>query len=834
MGLSESELLEIIKRRDYTPDQLQAIETAVKLYKKGFNVIPVNSEGRPVSTLLGVDTTRRLPDKKLVEGFIDAGFSGVAINNSSLPDNPGELLYVIRAKREALDKYKALNELVNNTVSWRRGEYVEALVVVDKSVSSKLLSKPVKREDIEIRPPSLLVVAGTGIELIRVFDYNSPTLGIREISEGELAGLLREIGVLSVEEAPKRVVYTNPRELEVALKELDSAAIETIKNILLEVYRAKPEYRNEVVYQFTYMAAYRLISPESIARVVKALLSEAGETQVGERVASMIMGLEKAGLDVKHYSSQIEEVLGVELDSVIDKPTVGVKKLEEVYEEVLGGEKALLLLGRLGEELETAEYPETGEEETEATLQDKLREVIERLPELIHEYCRLDLDKFTKSKRVEKKAACIYKLISSQFKIIKVPPRDASGESVVYAAVNNLLYDIEEIVKPIVGALIAREGARRNLVNEVITASYSTSTTIPWYKINPWEYLRLMNGVLDLETLRILDSIDYYFTYRLPVKIRQEEIDLVLADRYNIEDNPVYRYWRSRFDSDNWEYLVSSLGTWLAPFRSKHVAFLIGPPNSGKSTLLSNLTSPLFPIVAYASLRLMTGYTFGLEPLIGKQIVAYSERGETILKNLDIINNLFGEQDYIVVPRKHKPSITIRSLKAGFFAMNDPPIVYDYGGETMAAFLSRLSIIQIGLPENYKVIPNLTIPIREAFKFLLWARVQLERNKWVIKKMGEEELLDYLTRSTNSALQFLEESGEVGPDPSGRVKASELYEAYVKWSQERGLRPMGRNRFYSIVATKYPSYEREGVKWFRGLKLKVSGLIEASLEKYVA
>jgi phage/plasmid-associated DNA primase len=110
----------------------------------------------------------------------------------------------------------------------------------------------------------------------------------------------------------------------------------------------------------------------------------------------------------------------------------------------------------------------------------------------------------------------------------------------------------------------------------------------------------------------------------------------------------------------------------------------------------------------------------------------------------------------------------------------------------------------------------------------------LERNKWVIKKMGEEELLDYLTRSTNSALQFLEESGEVGPDPSGRVKASELYEAYVKWSQERGLRPMGRNRFYSIVATKYPSYEREGVKWFRGLKLKVSGLIEASLEKYVA
>jgi phage/plasmid-associated DNA primase len=425
-------------------------------------------------------------------------------------------------------------------------------------------------------------------------------------------------------------------------------------------------------------------------------------------------------------------------------------------------------------------------------------------------------------------------LISSQFEIVKVPPRDASGKSVLYAAVNNLLYDIEEIVKPIVGALIAQGRAQRDLVNEVITAAYSTNIIVPWYKINPWEYLRLANGVLDLKTLRILDSVDYYFTYRLPVKIRQEEIDLIITDRYNIEENPIYKYWRSRFDDQNWEYLVSSIGTWLSPFRHRHIAFLIGPPNSGKSTLLSNLTRPLSPIVAYASLRSMTGYTFGLEPLIGKQIVVYSERGETILRKLDLINNLFGEQDYIEVPRKYKPSITIRSLKAGFFAMNDPPIVYDYGGETMAAFLSRLSVIQIGLPENYEVVPNLTIPRREAFKFLLWARVQLERNKWVIRKMGEEELLDYLTRSTNSALQFLEDKNVVEPDPNGIVKGTELYEAYRKWCSERGLRPMGRDNFYAVVSSKYYSYMREKSKWFRGLKLGGRSLIEASLEKYVA
>jgi len=836
MRLSERDLVEIIKKKleeeEYTPEQLQAIEIGSRLYEKGFNVIPVNPEGKPVLTLRGVDISRRLLEEKLAEGFIDAGFGGVAINNASLPRDPNKLLYVVRAKREALDKYKALSELVNNTVSWRRGEHVEALIIVDKATASKLLSKPITQGEVEIKAPNLLMVAGLGVEPIKPLDHKSPTLGIREIPESELMDLLREMGALREETLFKQVARSELGEVEIEFKELDNATIEIIKNTLLHVYKAKPEYRNEIVCQFTHMAAYRLISPESIAKVVKALLREAEETQVEERVAAFITCLEKAGLDAKNYSSKIEEILGVKLDNAAAKPVVGEKKLEDVFKEVYGDLEGGALIARIGEELETAEYLETGEE-VEAALQDKLREVIEKLPELIEEQCGLRLEEFMRAK-TPSKSSCIYGVVSSQFEVIKVPPKDASGESVLYASVDNLLYDIEEVVKPIIGALIAQGGARRNLVNEVVTAAYSTGSIIPWYKINPWEYLRLVNGVLDLEALRLVDSVDYYFTYRLPVKIRQEEIDLVVTGRYNIEENPVYKYWKSRFDDQNWDYLVSSLGTWLSPFRHRHLAFLIGPPKSGKSTLLSNMTKPIYQVVGFVSLRQLTNYTFGLEPLIGKQIATYSERGETVLKNLDIINILFGEQDYIVVYRKHKPAITMRSLKAGFFSMNDPPIVYEYGGGTMAAFLDRLSIIQVNLPESYEVIPNLTIPMKETFKFLLWCRVQLEGNNWGIKKMPEEELLEYLVKSTNSALQFLNDASVVEPDPNGRVKGTELYEAYVKWCSERGIRPMGKNNFYSIVATKYHEYPREGAKWFRGLRLKESSTWGSGLDKYLA
>jgi len=64
---------------------------------------------------------------------------------------------------------------------------------------------------------------------------------------------------------------------------------------------------------------------------------------------------------LNNYSSQIEHALGVKLDSS-KKPNVGVKKLEEILEEV-HGEYGATLIARIGDELDAAEYPETVEEE---------------------------------------------------------------------------------------------------------------------------------------------------------------------------------------------------------------------------------------------------------------------------------------------------------------------------------------------------------------------------------------------------------------------------------------------------------------------------------------
>jgi phage/plasmid-associated DNA primase len=463
---------------------------------------------------------------------------------------------------------------------------------------------------------------------------------------------------------------------------------------------------------------------------------------------------------------------------------------------------------------------EIREEIKKMSLEEKIRYVIDNIEIFIKHLGNLDVEDFEKAK-TEVKASITYNIIDYVFNVIRVLPLEPSEESVTYIAHENTLYEPEEIIKPIVGSLITKAYSKRNLVKEVELATYSTGKTIYWWQIDPWEMLNLYNGVLDLRELKIKESSsEYYFRHRLLIKISDKDLDEIRSDSYDIEKNEVYKLWRKHFDDENWEYFVHSVGTWLRPERSKHIAFLIGPSDSGKSTLLHVLTKPIKPIVAHVDLRSITSYQFGLEALVGKLINVYSERGETVLRNIDMINNLVGEKDYITVQRKHKSAVTIRSLKTMMFSMNDPPVLSEYGGETLRAFLNRLSIILIKQPEDFKPIPDLDVDPREAFMFLLWARRQLEKNNWVIKKMNDDDMINYLMRETNSALKFLEESDVIVKDPSSVVKGTDLYEAYVDWCMKNGLKAFDRNRFYTIVGSRFQAYERVGSKWFRGLRLK--------------
>ena len=497
---------------------------------------------------------------------------------------------------------------------------------------------------------------------------------------------------------------------------------------------------------------------------------------------------------------------GLEVESLLKmlpyadsaKVTEWIGRLLELDRELSEVDQKLTRLLDLGVEVAPQEF------------HDRVAWLKDRIVELVDPREFEDLD--TGAKIVK-----VFGIISTYFEFIRLPALDVNEEPEVYALDGDVLIPVDNVLAPVLGALVKAGLVRKNIMGDLELAAFSTSKVTSWRELNPWDKIRLRNCVLDLRELKLLDKTSYYFTNRLDVSLTEEELKEIRDGSYKVEDNPVYRSWRAHFEDVDWEYLVDSLGAWLAPFRFKLIVFLVGPRNSGKSTLLLNLTKPIDPLVARASLRSITGYPFGLQPLIGKHLLVHSERGEVVLKNLDIINNLVGESDYIPVERKHKPATVIRSLKAAVFSMNDPPILYEQGGETLAAFLERLSIIFMKPPDGFKPVKDFRVDPRETLKFLLWCRARLEERGWEIRKRDFEEKLDYLTKMANTALRFLEV--ETVQDPDGRIKGTELYEAYVKWCKDKGLTPMGLNNFYATVATKYNKYTRDNVAWFKGLKL---------------
>jgi hypothetical protein len=459
---------------------------------------------------------------------------------------------------------------------------------------------------------------------------------------------------------------------------------------------------------------------------------------------------------------------------------------------------------------------------------DRVNFVADKIPTMVNALLRVSTeyegDDFKSLKKVDKtKIVC--EVLNWGFTFIRVEP-DKPTKPYDYYVLDEAtctLYSIESVTEPICGALVEKGLASRELKGEVEAAVKATRRSITWDQVDPWDKLNLRSGVLDLRTMRLTESQGYYFRYYpLPVSIAQEEIDEIRKGRYDIKDNEVYKAWREHFSNEDWEYFVNNLGTWLDYERSRLIVFIIGPTNIGKSTLLENLTSPIDPIVGRKDLKSITEDPFGLADLIGKQINVSTERVAITLRNIEIINKLVGEKDTLDVRVKYKPATVMKSLKTMAFAMNDPPIVHEYGGGTMAAFLNRLNIIFVRAPEGFKPIKGFTVDTKENFKFLLCCRALYDTEGREIKRRDEEYKLNFLMEATNTALQFLK-SEWIIVDPSAKVKGATLYNAYVAYCREKGVTPMSRNEFYSVVESKFSRIPEnktpDRAVWFKGLML---------------
>jgi len=446
-----------------------------------------------------------------------------------------------------------------------------------------------------------------------------------------------------------------------------------------------------------------------------------------------------------------------------------------------------------------------------------------------------DIDVLWNKLKANVRAEIIARFLLKKRLISAVAITKSEKEYYVMYGYNNQIIDMETWGKDLLTLLFGRF-ISNSAMKDVERTLKATARIIPEERLNPRNMIRLKSAVLDLETLNLvrLEEVgDYYFNYAMPVFTNKSNLDhLKLAireiaeDRYNIETNKVYQYFRPRFEDEDWEYLTTGLGVILSPYKAKLLMILIGEPHTGKSTFLSIIRKPIEPLVSSVSLADLQRYEFGLEPLLGKSVWITSEKSEIYISRAEKLNQIFGESDAMDVARKHKSHARLYSLKLGIMAMNEPPVIEERATGAVQALLERISIITMIRPQdsqNVKGLVDMVSP-EEAFNFLLWCRRQLEKNNWTPKKLPAEEVLNILRENSNTAYKFLEEETSLLDYGEGlRIKAKELYDMYVRWCERKGVKPMSRNLFYSKIRAKgYETYEREGVTWVKGIGKKGS------------
>lgn len=390
-----------------------------------------------------------------------------------------------------------------------------------------------------------------------------------------------------------------------------------------------------------------------------------------------------------------------------------------------------------------------------------------------------------------------------------------------------IVFDPERPVKCIMSYLCPQIYSRevKNVLLDYLEAS---AETVDDEMVDPYHILPLRNGILDLNSLELrkYSESTYYFRGFEDVSVDPDVLARIIDGSYEIESNTIYKLWRNHFDQINWMRLTHVIGTWLSPFPLKVIAFLTGPPNCGKTSLVNASASPIEGRVARIPLSQIQSYTFALEGLIGKWIEIYTEKGATALRNVAVLNMLSGETERFDVARKNKPYARWRALKCQLYGMNDIPPIEKWDPETIDALLSRLVIIDMVIPEGFVPMPNIVNEIEkeEALYFLLYYRRLLELNNWRIEgKQDEDELRMILHERTWMLRKFAEDC--LVEKQGDMLDLRIAYDVYLAWCRENYIvRPMGRNTFYDEMASRYTRTKGHARKWyFRDVNLSQHG-----------
>lgn len=264
-------------------------------------------------------------------------------------------------------------------------------------------------------------------------------------------------------------------------------------------------------------------------------------------------------------------------------------------------------------------------------------------------------------------------------------------------------------------------------------------------------------------------------------------------------------------DEESITALADMFGYLLTDDTSQQKMFmLIGPPRSGKGTILRVLESLVgYPNRVSPSLASL-GTQFGLQPLIGKRLAMISDaRLSGRADQQPIVENLLriSGEDALSIDRKNIAAWTGKLPTRFVLASNELPAFSDASAALANRFmLFRFSESFLGR-EDHGLTGRL---LKELPAIVLWALDGLERLQergYLIRPQSAEELAEDLVEQTSPMRSFVAEKCVIG-DGNG-CDRDDLFKIWKAWCTDQGRdHPGTKVSFGRQLSAAFPTVRR--------------------------
>lgn len=304
-------------------------------------------------------------------------------------------------------------------------------------------------------------------------------------------------------------------------------------------------------------------------------------------------------------------------------------------------------------------------------------------------------------------------------------------------------------------------------------------------------YINLQNGLFNLESFQLEPHQQgLYFTNQLDFAYSPDDdcphfrrfLNTSLVDESGQTDHEMIMLVQ--------EALAYSM---TARTDLKSSFWLVGKPDSGKSTLIGFIRALMGSLHTTIDLNQLAENRFMLAAIVGKRVVTFTEADSNVFIPDALYKAMVGGQDEIFVDIKNKPGVAFVPQAKFWWGMNNAPRFNDRSGAT----INRLRVIlfdrSIPVEERITSLNELLQAEKSGvFNWLMYGYQRLQRSGQFTKPARSERWREQYALENDTERNYVEQRLEL--DSTQSVNSTELYKDYKSWCDEFGYKPKNQTQ----------------------------------------